>query len=71
MAEQTKDKKRVVKKDEMVEIIDHYEKKITYLYERIDELESQIKQHDKLFEEVVRITNKSEKDIDMLKRWRG
>ena len=65
------DKKRQVKKEELIEIIDHYEKKITYLYERIDELESQIKLHDKLFAEVVRITNKSEKDIDMLKRWRG
>ena len=65
------DKKRQVKKEELIEIVEHYEKKITYLYERINELESQIKQHDKLFEEVVRIINKSEKEIDMLKRWRG
>lgn len=65
------DKKRQIKKEELIEIIDHYEKRITYLYERIDELEHQIKQHDKLFEELVRIINKSEKDIDMLKRWRG
>ena len=65
------DKKRQVKKEELIETIEHYEKRITYLYERIDELESQIKQHDKLFEEIIRITNKSEKDIDMLKRWSG
>lgn len=44
---------------------------IKNLIKRYEELETQIKQHDKLFEELVRITNKSEKEIDMLKRWRG
>ena len=44
---------------------------IKNLIKRYDELESQIKQYDKLFEDVVRIINKLEKDIDMLKRWRG
>ena len=48
------------------------------LKEKIDKLEvalfyikKQLKIHDSLFEETKDQINKSERDIDMLKRWRG
>lgn len=48
------------------------------LKEKIDKLEvalfyikKQLKIHDSLFEETKDLINKSERDIDMLKRWRG
>ena len=51
------DKKRQVKKEELLDIIEHYEKRIEYLMDRIQTCEDTI--------------SSMRKDIEMLRRWRG
>lgn len=51
------DKKRQIKKEELIEIIEHYEKRIEYLMDRIQTCEDTI--------------SSMKKDIEMLRRWRG
>lgn len=51
------DKKRQIKKEELIEIIEHYEKRIEYLMDRIQTCEDTI--------------SSMKKEIEMLRRWRG